>query len=164
MAQCTRIKSSGERCRGPALPGLNECVFHAPELAVKRAEGRKQGGITASRPTKVLPLTAADVKLKTASDVRDLLGETISQVRRGQLDPKIGNAVGFLAATLLRAVEAAELEALAQEVDRLRALVERGHAPQETQAGDQQASCGREGGTHRPDPLLLPAPGHADAV
>ena len=56
-----------------------------------------------------------------------LLGESISQVRRGQLDPPVANAVGYLASILLGALQQGLL------VERLRRLEEtlglaKGHA------------------------------------
>ncbi len=137
--QCSQTKPDGERCRGTALAsGL--CFAHDPAHAEKLAAARKRGGVTRSRPAAVLPATTADVRPKTVSDVVALLGETISQIRRGELDPKIGNAVGFLAATLLRAVESAELESLAKEVAQLRELVGKGnHGPPGIAGRNQEA-------------------------
>ena len=45
-----------------------------------------------------------------------LLAATINQVRRGDLDPKVANTVGYLAGMLLKALDAGALE------DRLLAL------------------------------------------
>jgi len=53
----------------------------------------------------VLPTTAPDVRLRDARDVVELLAETINQVRRGEIDPKVANAVGYLGALMLRAME-----------------------------------------------------------
>jgi hypothetical protein len=159
QGQCTQIKPDGERCQALAMAGKELCVFHDPAMAEKQAAGRKQGGKSRMRPSAVLPPTTADVQAKTSADVAKLLAETISQVRRGELDPRIGNAVGFLAATLLRAIEAAEVEDLAAEVERLKALVGASrHGPAEITGGNSEAAIqGRL--VHRPDVLE-----HADAV
>jgi len=42
--------------------------------------------------------------------VRDLLAESIIEIRAGKLDPKVANALGYLGASLLRALEAADTE------------------------------------------------------
>jgi hypothetical protein len=42
--------------------------------------------------------------------VTGLLAETINQVRRGEIDPRISNAVGYLAGILLKAKQQDELE------------------------------------------------------
>jgi hypothetical protein len=62
------------------------------------------------------------------ADVVTLLSETISQVRRGEIDPKIANATGYLSSVLLRALEggelAREIEAQAEAMKALKAEVE----------------------------------------
>jgi hypothetical protein len=57
----------------------------------------------------VLPAGTPDLPLRTVTDVVTLLGQTINQVRRGELDPKVGNAIGMLTGQLLRALEGADL-------------------------------------------------------
>jgi hypothetical protein len=47
---------------------------------------------------------------KTAADLRDLLAESIIEVRSGRLDPKIANALGYLGASYLRAVEVSDVQ------------------------------------------------------
>ena len=51
-----------------------------------------------------------------------MLGETINQVRRGELDPRVANAVGYLAAHLLKTLERTELE---ERITDLEAIVAR---------------------------------------
>jgi len=51
-----------------------------------------------------------DMPLGTFKDVSNLLAESISQVRRGQLDPRIANAVGYLSGILLKALEQGAVE------------------------------------------------------
>lgn len=48
--------------------------------------------------------------VRSAKDVCGLLAETIHQVRTGQVDPRIANAVGYLASVMVRALEVGELE------------------------------------------------------
>ncbi|HUU11390.1 MAG TPA: hypothetical protein VM431_12765 [Phycisphaerae bacterium] len=57
--------------------------------------------------------------LSSMADVIALLGLTINQVRRGELDPKVANAVGYLAATLLRALEQGDIEKRLAELETL---------------------------------------------
>ena len=52
----------------------------------------------------------ADHPLATPKDVSDLLAQSINQLRRGELDPKVANAVGYLSTVLLRALEQGPLE------------------------------------------------------
>lgn len=43
--------------------------------------------------------------------VRDLLAQSIVEVRAGKLDPKLANSISYLGAGLLRAIEISDLEA-----------------------------------------------------
>jgi hypothetical protein len=47
---------------------------------------------------------------KTAADLRELLAESIVEIRSGKLDPKIANALGYLGASYLRAVEVSDVQ------------------------------------------------------
>jgi hypothetical protein len=58
-----------------------------------------------SRPASVFPNEAPDVFLKNSLDVSLLLAESINAVRKGRLDPRVSNAIGYLAGILLRALE-----------------------------------------------------------
>jgi hypothetical protein len=120
---CEQTKADGSPCRASPRPGKRFCSFHDPELAGARARGRKAGGVRRSRRAAVLGPDAPDLPLATVADVVGLLGVTINQTRRGELDPRVANAVGYLAATLVKAIETGDLER------RLQAL--------EAQAGEQ---------------------------
>ena len=71
---------------------------------------------------KTLDPTALDVNVKDCQDVVRLISETINQVRKGQIDPRVANAVGYLANVLIRAVEQGEME---RRLDELEAIVKR---------------------------------------
>lgn len=43
---------------------------------------------------------------ETAADLRDMLAQSIVEVRAGKMDPKVANSISYLAASFLRAVEA----------------------------------------------------------
>ncbi|MGP0021169.1 MAG: hypothetical protein ACLPHP_21540 [Candidatus Sulfotelmatobacter sp.] len=47
---------------------------------------------------------------KTAADLRDLLAESIVEIRAGKLDPRIANALGYLGASYLRALEVSDVK------------------------------------------------------
>jgi len=49
---------------------------------------------------------------KSAAELRDLLVESIIEIRAGKLDPKIANVLGYLGASYLRALEMSDLELL----------------------------------------------------
>ena len=83
------------------------CYFHDPTKESQREDASRSGG--QARAARVLP-DAPMMRLASSSDVAVLLGKTINQVRRGQLDPRRANAVGYLASILLRALEQGRVE------------------------------------------------------
>jgi len=101
--RCQQIKDDGTRCRTGVMTGSTFCFFHDPRQATKRTEARKAGG--RKKAAAVLPAATPDRPLQAIPDVVSLLGETINQVRRGELDPRVANAVGYLAGIFLKAVE-----------------------------------------------------------
>jgi hypothetical protein len=72
-------------------------------LEAQRAGGLRNKAVSLSADT-------PDCNLKNAGDVIALLGTTINQVRRGQVDPRIANTIGYLSATLLKAQELGNIE------------------------------------------------------
>ena len=58
----------------------------------------------------MLPPETPDSPLRNTQEVAMLLGDSINQVRRGQLDPRVANAMGYLAGILLRALEQGPIE------------------------------------------------------
>jgi hypothetical protein len=47
---------------------------------------------------------------KIAADLRDLLAQSIVEIRTGRLDPKLANSISYVASAFLRALEVSELE------------------------------------------------------
>jgi len=83
----------------------------------------------------VLPSSAPDAKLQNADDAVKLLAETINQVRRGEIDPKVANAVGYLGGLLLKAMLATETES---RIATLEAIVKRHPAMSESHFEEDQ--------------------------
>ncbi len=106
--RCTYRKDDGTRCRANAMRGSDYCFTHDPAKADERRAARQAGGRVGK--AQVLPSGTPDVPLGSVADLLALLGETINQVRRGDLDPKVANTVGYLSGTLLRALEVGDLE------------------------------------------------------
>ncbi len=132
--QCTATKVDGSPCLARALPGGDRCLFHEPARAAQRDAGRKAGGRQRSKPAAVLPEGTADLPLATMADVLAALGATVNQVRRGTIDTKVGNCVGYLLATVMKALEGSDL---ARQLDELRRQVAEVQArgPGSAQAG-----------------------------
>ena len=111
MAKACRFrKPNGERCRADAQAGKDLCVFHDPDRAIDGQRARRNGGLNRSRSATVLPADTPDHPLGNTNDVSALLGDSINRLRRGELDPKVANAMGYLASVLLRALEQGPLE------------------------------------------------------
>jgi hypothetical protein len=105
-------------------------VFHDPDKASDGRRARRAGGITRSRAATVLPFDTPDHPLGDTNQVSVLLADSINRLRRGQLDPRVANAMGYLASVLLKALENGRIE------DRLARLesVRTGSGGSETEA------------------------------
>lgn len=114
---CNHTKADGSPCRAVALAGKDTCAFHDPELAAARAEGRRRGGVVRNQRAAVVPAAAAELPLGNAGEIIAALALTVNQVRKGSLDVRIGNAVGYLAGILLNALRDAELERRVAELE-----------------------------------------------
>jgi hypothetical protein len=109
-AKCQANKADGSPCGAPALPGDSHCFFHSPGREQERAAARSRGGQASRRKAVVLPSDTADVPLATVADVVKLLGQTVNETRKGQLDVKVANALGYLLSVALRALQDSDLE------------------------------------------------------
>jgi len=116
-ATCTGKKSNGMDCHASALPGSRFCFFHSPEHAAARRDAQSRGGLANRMAT--LPADAPNVKVENCADVVELLCQTISQVRRGEIDPRVANGVGYLVNIILTATGQRELESRIAELELL---------------------------------------------
>jgi hypothetical protein len=92
------------------------CVFHDPTKADDGQRARRAGGLARGKPA-LLPADCPDVELANSMDVSSLLSESISQVRRGELDPRVANTIGYLSGILLKALERGVLEERVQKLE-----------------------------------------------
>lgn len=112
--QCHKKKRDGTTCRARALIGKEYCALHAEPG--KAAELGCKGGY---RRTIYPPKGLEDVHAPTnAADLRDLLAQSIIEMRRGLLDPKLANAIAYLGMGFLRAVEMADIEKRLTELEK----------------------------------------------
>jgi len=107
--KCKFRKKDGGRCGADVQIGKDSCVFHDPTKIEDGHRARRAGGITRSHRAAVLPPEMPDPLAKSA-DVSSFFADTIDQVRRGQLDPRVANTVGYLASVLLRSLEQGAME------------------------------------------------------
>lgn len=106
--QCAALKSDGKRCGAHAQIGSELCFFHNPESTPDRIAASRRGGGRGRGVT--LPPETPDFPLTTANDASALMARTINQVLRGELDPKIATAVGYLVTVKMKAADTATLE------------------------------------------------------
>jgi hypothetical protein len=106
---CRYKRDDGMQCKANPLTGSQFCFFHDPGLDRERKAARKAGGIARTRKV-MLPANLIAKSLRTGKDVAELLGETINQVRRGEIDLRVSNAIGYLSGILLSAIEKGSFE------------------------------------------------------
>ena len=123
--KCEFRKRSGGRCGADAQIGNRLCVFHDPARSHDAERARRAGGVNRTRIVAVLPSETPDNPLGSIRDVSVLLGDSINRLRRGELDPKVANAVGYLASVLLRALEHGSTE---QRLAHLESIMGKGNS------------------------------------
>lgn len=153
-AKCKHAKPDGTSCNAFSLSGEDFCFHHSPSRQKERAEARRKGGRARNRPAVVLPMTTPDAQIENVDGVVSLLGETINQVRRGSLDPKIGHTVGYLSGILLKALEgnelAKQLDEQAEQLTALRGEMEAMRRERHTQKTATAAANGAGGPAKHP--------------
>jgi hypothetical protein len=108
-SKCKTSTSKGTICQAPPFSDQGYCFFHDPDLAKDRAKAQSVGG--AKGKAMSLPINEiSQIAIKSSSEILKLIGETIHQVRTGQLDPRIANCVGYLSGIALKAIEQSETE------------------------------------------------------
>lgn len=112
MAKCKAITKNGTPCHANAQTGKDYCFLHDPDKveAVKVARSKGGSSLKVIDPKRFKPWrgTAGDVtvmKSPTPQDIVNLLADTIDEVKTGELDPKVANAVGYLAGAIMKAIE-----------------------------------------------------------
>ena len=105
---CHFKKADGQRCHARPLRGGRYCFWHEPTKDKARQEAGRTGGQRGRART--LPAETSDFELNDASSVVELLSRTVNQTLRGEIDPKVANAVGYLSGVILRAKEQGEIE------------------------------------------------------
>ncbi len=121
--RCTATTAEGRPCPARPLSGGDRCYQHSqdPKIAEQRALARRLGGLNATLQ-RFLPSDTSPPVLENADGVRQVLADTIQQVRTGQLSPAVGNAVVYAVATALKL---AELELSAKVAKLEKAILER---------------------------------------
>jgi hypothetical protein len=106
---CTATRKDGNACHCAALPGdpHGMCFWHSPARAGERATAQMRGGHTRQHAVGIR--NAPTVYLESVEEVKGVLADVITKVRRGQLEPKAANSLGYLLMQGLKAVEMADI-------------------------------------------------------
>ena len=102
------LTADGKPCRWPTNSRF--CYQHDPEREEERGLSKRLGGFVATK-ARALPAQTPPPSLEDPAGLRQLIGETIHQVRTGMLHPTVANSV-FLGVG--QALKLAELELSAQ--------------------------------------------------
>jgi len=98
-------------------PARHCACFTIRQRRRRVAEPRRLGGINRSQTAAALSPDTPDHPLNNVRDVCILLGQSINQVRRGQLAPRLATAAGYLASILLGALQQGPLEERLQRLE-----------------------------------------------
>ena len=109
MAKKCKYRKGKRCCKNYALTGDDYCFFHSPKKAKERAKAQRKGGKKALGEKKRV-LQGSNIEIKNTSDIVELLNETINQVRTGEIEVKVANAVGYLSGICLKALEQGDME------------------------------------------------------
>jgi hypothetical protein len=114
--QCKKKKWDGGQCGASALTGKKYCALHSEpgRAALLGSKGGRRRSIYSPHSLKEFATP------KSASDLRDLLAQSIIEIRAGTLDPKLANSISYLGVGFLRALDVSDVErrldALEQEI------------------------------------------------
>jgi len=112
---CGATTLDGKPCSSKAQEGSRFCFSHDPAKSEERRAAQSKGG-KANR-LKTLGPDVPDLKVQDSQDIKKLLSQTIDQVRKGQIDPRVGYAIAYLSSLMLKASEKSELEARLAELE-----------------------------------------------
>jgi hypothetical protein len=103
--RCRSKTKAGRQCRAAAVGRTRRCVMHTRGLA-KRL-GAVGGRNRARRTSPDLKRFAAPT---SAEQLQQILAESLTDVRDGRLDARVGNSIACLASGFLKALEVSDIE------------------------------------------------------
>lgn len=104
--KCQFIKSDKAQCQANALVGKNFCFRHSPDTKIVRELASSKGGQNRS----LQGVYGASVRLTSAKDAQDFLGQVINSVWTGKVPMKLGSSMGFLVRCWLDTYNEVEIE------------------------------------------------------
>lgn len=117
--QCQSIKNNKKKCNARAMHGSTFCFSHNPSEKDRKHEAVTKGG----RSRKNIELNLLPLKIDSIHDVKELLIETINEIRGGKMQPKVANSIAYLSISLIKILEVSEVE---ERIKRLEEQVTKG--------------------------------------
>jgi|HubBroStandDraft_6_1064221.scaffolds.fasta_scaffold395070_2 hypothetical protein len=115
--RCQKPKRDGSQCKASALTGKKYCALHSD--ASRAAELGRRGGrrrtVFAPDSLKMFPAP------KSAADARDLLAQSMVELRAGRLDPRIATSTCCLVTEFLKCLELCTIEDVIEPLEQERA-------------------------------------------
>jgi hypothetical protein len=115
--RCQKTKRDGNMCKASALIDKKYCALHSDDSRAAELGSRGGRRRTMFDPRKLMPFPPP----KTAADVRDLLAQSIVELRAGQLDPRIAASICCLVTEFLKSLEVCTIEEVIEPLERERA-------------------------------------------
>jgi len=112
--KCQFIKPDGSRCNAYAQTGSLLCFTHDPDKAQERAIAHRAGGLANKIKADLEPIT-----IEKSKDVVRLITRTMNELRQGQVDIRIANALFYGANVLLKAFEITEITERLESVEKV---------------------------------------------
>lgn len=109
--KCSAKNKAGKPCGAPAVNGTTRCHMHSGRAKELGSRGGHRRSVYA--PENLKDFSAP----RTADELRELLAQSIIEIRAGKLDPKLANSISYLGAGFLRALEVADLEKRLAELE-----------------------------------------------
>lgn len=104
---CKTTKNNGEPCQSPAIGDTGYCYFHNPEMASKRAESRKKGGLNrrAGKKSEHGPYS-----IRGSDDVMRALEDALNDVDALENSHSRARTIGYLCQIILKTLEIGAIE------------------------------------------------------
>lgn len=112
--KCCYIKPDNEQCAANAMIGSKFCFSHNPETKEEKIAAVIKGGKALKKNHNAL----LPVLLEQPKDTINLLTTTINEVRKGSIELKIANCVGYLSGHLIKAFEITDLEDRVSKIEK----------------------------------------------
>jgi hypothetical protein len=115
--RCQKPKRDGSQCKASALTGKKYCALHsdAGRAAELGSRGGRRRSVLSPDSLKMFPAP------RSAADARDLLAQSIVELRAGQLDTRIATSICSLVTEFLRCLEICTIEETVEPLEQERA-------------------------------------------